>query len=87
LGHPFVEWLIRSIRTEFLEQLFFWNAADLKQKLESFRIYYNASRVHQGLARDTPDQKAGGPAPTLTTLDQYRWQTHCDGLVQLPIAA
>jgi transposase InsO family protein len=86
-SHPFAERLIRSIRTEFLDQLFFWNATDPEQKLGSFRIYYNASRVHQGLAGETPDQKAGNPAHALASLSGYRWQTHCDGLVQLPIAA
>jgi hypothetical protein len=86
-SHPFVERLIRCIRSEYLDRLFFWNAADLEQKLESFRLYYNASRVHQGLAGETPDQKAGGPARALATLAQYRWQPYCGGLVQLPIAA
>ena len=86
-SHPFVERLIRSIRAEYLDQLFYWNAEDLARKLAEFRNYFNASRVHQGLGGDTPAAKAGGPVPPLAKLADYRWQAHCHGLVQLPIAA
>jgi len=86
-SHPFVERLIRSIRAEYLDQLFYWNAADLEQKLAEYRSYFNESRVHQGLGGDTPAEKAGESAPSLADLVDYRWQSHCHGLVQLPIAA
>ena len=86
-SHPFVERLIRSLRQEYLDQLFFWNAADLERKLELFRGYFNATRVHQGLDGDTPEAKAGGSAPPLANFGHYRWQGHCHGLVQLPLAA
>jgi len=45
-SHPFVERLIGSLRREYLDQLLFWNAADLERKLALFRDYYNATRVH-----------------------------------------
>ena len=86
-SHPFVERLIRSIRAEYLDQLFYWNAADLEQKLAEYRSYFNQSRVHQGLGGDTPAEKAGQSAPSLADLVDYRWQSYCHGLVQLPIAA
>jgi transposase InsO family protein len=86
-SHPFVERLIRSIRGEYLDQLFYWNATDLERKLDSYRLYFNAARVHQGLAGDTPLEKAGGSAPPLVDFVDYGWQSHCHGLVQLPIAA
>jgi hypothetical protein len=70
-----------------LDHLFYWNAADLEQKLELFKSYYNTARMHQGLAGNTPEEKAGGPTPQVASLLHYRWQTHCNGLVQLPIAA
>jgi hypothetical protein len=85
--HPFVERLIPSIREEYLDQLLYWNAEDLGRKLSEFQSYFNASRVHQGLDGDTPVEKAGGPAPRLAKLADYRWQSQCHGLVQLPIAA
>jgi hypothetical protein len=33
LSHPFVERLIGTIRREYFDQVFFWNAADLARKL------------------------------------------------------
>jgi putative transposase len=86
-SHPFVERLIGTIRREYLDHLLYWNAEDLERKLEPFKSYFNAARVHQGLDGDTPEGKAGGSAPPLANLAHYRWQSHCRGLVQLPIAA
>jgi putative transposase len=86
-SHPFVERLIGSLRREYLDHLFYWNAGDLERKLELFRSYFNATRTHQGLGGDTPEEKAGGSAAPKATLTHYRWQSHCHGLVHLPIAA
>ncbi|MHC1763100.1 MAG: integrase core domain-containing protein [Verrucomicrobiia bacterium] len=86
-SHPFVERLIRSVREEYLDQLFYWNLVDLEQKLAEYQSYFNESRVHQSLAGDTPAEKAGGSAPPVANLFDYGWQSQCHGLVQLPIAA
>ena len=86
-SHPFVERLIRSVREEYLDQLFYWNAADLVLKLAEYRSYFNAVRVHQGLCGNTPVEKGGGSARSLAHLVHYGWQSHCHDLVQLPIAA
>ena len=86
-SHPFVERLIGSLRREYLDHLFYWNAGDLERKLELFRRFFNATRAHQGLGGDTPEEKAGGSAAPMATLTLYRWQSHCHGLVHLPIAA
>jgi len=86
-SHPFIERLIGNIRQEYLDRLFFWTADDLERKLELFKHYYNAARVHQGLSGDTPGEKAGGPTPQPAGLENYRWQSHCHGLFELPIAA
>jgi putative transposase len=86
-SHPFIERLIGTIRREYLDRLFFWTADDLERKLELFKHYYNAARVHQGLSGDTPWEKAGGPTPQPASLENYRWQSHCHGLFELPIAA
>ncbi|MGO8696641.1 MAG: integrase core domain-containing protein [Limisphaerales bacterium] len=86
-SHPFVERLIRSVRAEYLDQLFFWNASDLEQKLACFRDYFNAARAHQGLHGDTPAEKTGASRPPLANFANYRWERHCHGLVDLPIAA
>jgi hypothetical protein len=86
-SHPFVERLIGTIRREYLDRVFFWNAVDLARKLEAFRDYYNGHRVHRALAGLTPAQRAGALRPAPAALDRYGWQRHCEGLFELPIAA
>jgi putative transposase len=87
VSHPFIERLIGTIRREYLNRQFFWNARDLSRKLEEFKTYYNAHRVHRALGGKTPALHAGGPSPMRASLDQYRWQQHWRGLFQTPIAA
>jgi putative transposase len=86
-SHPFVERLIRSIREEYLDQLFYWNATDLEQKLAEYRSYFNERRVHQGLGGNLLAEKDGGSVRLAADLADYGWQTQCHGLVQLPIAS
>jgi putative transposase len=57
-SHPFVERLIGGIRREFLDQMLFWTAADLKDKLVGFQRYYNEHRAHTGLNGRTPEPPA-----------------------------
>jgi putative transposase len=87
VSHPFVERLIGTIRREYLDHQFFWNAIDLSQKLEEFKTYYNAHRVHRTLDGNTPAFRAGSTLPTRASLAHYRWQHHCRGLFQTPIPA
>ena len=86
-SHPFIERLIGTIRREFLDQTLFWNATDLERKLSDFQSYYNWHRTHSSLGGDTPAGVAGGMSKSPIKLDNFRWQTHCKGLYQLPIAA
>jgi hypothetical protein len=39
------------------------------------------------LSGDMPAEKANDPAPQAVGLENYRWQSHCHGLFELPIAA
>jgi transposase InsO family protein len=87
ISHPLVERLIGTIRREFLDQTLFWNAVDLERKLEAFQDYYNHNRSHASLEGDTPAQVSGESKPKTANLLHYRWQPHCRGLVQLPLAA
>ena len=83
----FVERLIGTIRREYFDHVFFWNAVDLARKLGEFRDYYNARRVHRSLGGTPPAQRTGGSAAPAAALDHYDWQQHCRGLFQLPLAA
>ena len=83
LSHPFIERLIGTIRRECLDRTLFWTTADLEAKLTEFQHYYNKHRAHAGLDGRLPD--SNGPAPI--NIASYRWQKHCRGLYQTPIAA
>jgi len=86
LSHPFVERLIGTIRREYLDRMLFWTMLDLERKLLEFQHYYNGHRAHAGLAGRLPESGAerslAEAKPGL-----YRWQKHCRGLYQTPIAA
>src|SRR5262245_60658391 len=84
LSHPFVERLIGTIRRECLDRTLFWTTADLELKLLDFQRYYNRHRTHAGLTGRTPDSD---PGRARASVSSYRWQVHCRGLYQTPIAA
>ena len=84
LSHPFVERLIGTIRREYLDRTLFWTAADLEEKLRAFQDYFNGHRTHSGLKGRLPEP---GVAKTPLSFASYRWQQHCRGLYQTPIAA
>jgi transposase InsO family protein len=86
LSHPFVERLIGTIRRECLDRTLFWTAADLETKLFDFQRYFNGYRAHSGLGGQPPESMADQDRPR-ASIDSYRWQTHCRGLYQTPIAA
>ena len=84
ISHPFVERLIGTVRREFLDQVFFWNATDLQRKLDAFHAYYNTERVHASLGGTPPASALNNQG---TSLHNYRWQPYCRGLYELPVAA
>ena len=86
LSHPFIERLIGTIRREYLDRILFWTTADLEEKLLEFQHYYNGYRAHAGLGGRVPQPTDDGSAFPLG-FDSYRWQSHCRGLYQTPIAA
>ena len=86
-SHPFVERLIGTIRREYLDHIFFWNAQDLERKLAEFKHYYNQDRTHQSLCGDTPAVVSGDPKPLCANITNYSWRSHCNDLFQTPIAA
>ncbi len=87
ISHPFVEWLIGSIRRELLDQVFFWNSVDLERKLRRFQLYFSHSRTHTSLDGDTPAERSGSVVTHPATLRNFTWEKHCGGLFELPVAA
>jgi hypothetical protein len=53
----YVERVIGSIRRECLDHTLIWNAAHLRQILSEYTHYYNATRTHLGLRKDTPNHR------------------------------
>ena len=84
MSHQFFERLIGSVRRELLDQTLFWTATDLENKLRDYQAYYNEHRCHSSQDGNTPS-KSGGGKPV--DISNYRWQKHCRGLFQLPVAA
>jgi transposase InsO family protein len=83
LSHPFVERLIGTVRREYLDRTLFWTADDLESKLADFRHFYNRHRGRTALNGSSPIRESRRVA----TLERYRWQVHCGGLYQTPVAA
>ena len=75
------------MRREFLDHVLFWKARDFERKLADFQAYYNAARSHASLQGHTPSTFAGGPTVAARDLNNVRWVSHCQDLVQLPVAA
>lgn len=88
LSHPFVERLIGTIRRELLDHVPFWNSVDLRKKLDDFKAYYNDCRAHHALGGRTPNNMSKVTADPKSGLGgNLKWESHCSGLFQLPIAA
>jgi hypothetical protein len=67
-----------------LDHTLFWTTADLENKLLEFRNYFNHHRTHTSREGQTPDTPASRPVANLRS---FRWQPHCRGLYQTPVAA
>ncbi|HIG42288.1 MAG TPA: transposase [Gammaproteobacteria bacterium] len=88
-SHPFIERVIGTTRREYLDHVIFFNSCDLQKKLDRFQKYYNDNRTHSSLNMKTPKRMAeeNSTDNNVASLDQYRWESSCNGLYQLPVAA
>jgi hypothetical protein len=92
---------IGTVRREYLNRTLFWTAADLETKLIDFQHYFNRHRAHTQYDRSEhglqprvirrldgrlPEPQTDGSASRMN-FDPYKWQKHCRGLYQTPIAA
>jgi hypothetical protein len=62
------------------------DTTDLEAKLLDFQHYYNEHRTHAGRQGHPPVMGVNADH-SLADLSCYRWQKHCRGLYQTPIAA
>jgi putative transposase len=86
LSHPFIERLIGTMRREYLDRIMFRTRSDLEDKLLDFRDWYHNHRTHSPLEGQKPNREIRDSQP-FAELHSYRWQFHCRGLYQNPIAA
>lgn len=56
--NPYAERLVGSIRRECLDHIIVWNQRSLRRTLQSYFAYYERSRTHLALAKDTPEHRA-----------------------------
>lgn len=56
--NPYVERLVGSIRRECLDHIIVWNQRSLRRILQSYFAYYEHSRTHLALAKDSPEPRA-----------------------------
>ena len=59
--NPFVERLVGSIRRECLDQVIVWNERSLRRTLQRYFAYYQRSRTHLALGKDSPEPRAVEP--------------------------
>ena len=85
-AHPFVDRLIGTLRRECLDRTLFWATSDLEEKLLDFQHYYNEHRTHTRTQGHPPVTGVNADR-SLANLTCYRWQKHCRGLYQTPMAA
>jgi len=82
VSHMFIQRLIGTLRLEYLDQLLFCNESGLERKLDAFKEYFNDSRIHQSLNRQTPEEAAGKDPLLSAEPKNFVWQSHCRGLFQ-----
>jgi len=64
----------------------FWTTTDLEARLLDFQHYYNEHRTHAG-RQGHPPVTGVNADHSRANLSCYRWQQHCRGLYQTPMAA
>ena len=85
-SHPFVERLIGTLRRECWDRTLFWTTADLESKLLDFQDLFQFNYHRAPTARLGRPPEDAPPRP-IAKLPSYRWESHCRGLHQTPIAA
>ena len=74
VSHPFVERPIGTLRRDYLDCVFFWNATDLRASCKSSGTITTSLASIAGSLGVTPMDQAGRPSPARATLAHYAWQ-------------
>jgi hypothetical protein len=67
--------------------MLFFNDRDLQNKIDQFQACYNDVRAHSSLNMKIPTAFGEEPAEMIVSIDQCRWEEHCNELYTLPAAA
>ena len=62
-------------------------ALGFERKLTAFKHYYNDARIHASLNGNILMEAGGKSTTRRADISHIIWQSHCHGLVPLPIAA
>ncbi len=71
----------------FLDHVLFWNSVDLERKLTVFKDHCNDVQIHASLDGNIPMEGGGKSTTRRADISHFTWQSHCQGPIQLPIAA
>jgi transposase InsO family protein len=66
----YVERIIGSIRRECLDHVIVFNEAGLRRILAQYAMYYQYSRTHLGLAKDTPTSRPVSALGSIVSVPQ-----------------
>jgi transposase InsO family protein len=66
--NPYVERLIGALRRECLDHVLIYGERHLRRVLTLYSLYYNETRTHLGLGKDTPLRRSIQRSGTIVTI-------------------
>jgi transposase InsO family protein len=66
--NPYVERLIGTLRRECLDHVLIYGERHLRRVLTLYSLYYNETRTHLGLGKDTPLRRSIQRSGTIVTI-------------------
>ena len=66
--NPYVERLIGTLRRECLDHVLIYGERQLRRILTLYSLYYNETRTHLGLGKDTPLRRSVQRSGTIVTI-------------------
>ena len=75
--NPYVERLIGTLRRECLDHVLIFGEWHLRRVLKSYSLYYNETRTHPGLDKDTPLPRPARRSGTIISVPILSGLHHC----------